>query len=81
MTHLTIDEICRFVSFKSLDPETLELASRVNTHLLECTECRVKVRNIQDRYNDDPTYDQAMEYLLSHTDEKSKDAEGVYPEK
>ncbi len=43
MIHLTKKEIMKFVSFESLDAAALELAGKVNTHLLECPECRKRV--------------------------------------
>lgn len=43
MIHLTKEEIIQFVSFDSLDAASLSFAGKVNTHLLECPECRKRV--------------------------------------
>ena len=51
MNHLTDDEITGFVSFDTLGNESMELASRVNYHILRCEECRERVRISQKLYD------------------------------
>lgn len=48
MKHLTIDEIIAFVSISELNKASLELASKVNTHIVKCDMCRNKVSAFQD---------------------------------
>ena len=48
MKHLTIDEMIAFVSISELNTASLELASKVNTHIIECDLCRNKVRAFQE---------------------------------
>ncbi len=45
--HLTAEEMIKFVSFKGLNEETKELASKVNSHILNCDVCLEKVRAFQ----------------------------------
>ena len=52
MNHLTDDEITGFVSFDTLGNESMELASRVNYHILRCEECRERVRISQKLYDE-----------------------------
>lgn len=44
MTHLTVDEIIEFVSIKTLDRDSINLAAHVNGHISKCNECLKKVR-------------------------------------
>lgn len=37
--HLTKDDIIDFILIDTLNEESLELAKRVNTHIMECSEC------------------------------------------
>ena len=50
--HLTVDEMIDFVSFNKLDHESLALASKVNTHILECNACRKKAEAFQLVYDE-----------------------------
>lgn len=52
MKHLTVEEMIEFVSFDTPDPRTLKLASRVNTHIRCCEECRKKVDAFQLLYDE-----------------------------
>lgn len=52
MKHLTVEEMIDFVSFNKLDNEFLSLASKVNTHILRCDECREKVTAFQMVYDE-----------------------------
>ena len=51
MNHLTTDEIIDFVSISILNSESLDLASRVNSHILQCTDCLKKVEAFQTVYD------------------------------
>lgn len=51
MKHLTIEEMISFVSISKLNDTSLNLASKVNTHIIKCTECRNKVRAFQDVFD------------------------------
>jgi len=51
MNHLTTDEIIHFVSFGTLERDNLELAAKVNAHLLRCAECFEKVRRCQAKFD------------------------------
>lgn len=46
-THLTFNEIMDFLSFETLDNNSLKLASTVNTHIARCQECFELVRSFQ----------------------------------
>lgn len=50
--HLTIEEIIDFVSFESINEESLRLASRVNGHIRECEECRRAVSAFGEVYEE-----------------------------
>lgn len=52
MEHLTVDEIIDFVSLNTVDEESMKLISKVNGHIIECAECRKKVRAFQDVYDE-----------------------------
>lgn len=52
MTHLTVDEIIDFVSISKMDIGSMELASRVNTHIRGCDDCLKKVRAFQLIYDE-----------------------------
>lgn len=52
MKHLTVDEIMDFVSFNKLDEKTVCLAKRVNSHIMNCAECRKKVAAFQEVYDE-----------------------------
>lgn len=45
MKHLTAKEIAGFTAMERLSPETLRLASMVNSHILRCDACLEQVRN------------------------------------
>ena len=47
MKHLTLEEMTAFMSARSLDGESVELAKRVNGHICRCKECRDKLRAFQ----------------------------------
>ena len=51
MNHLTVDEMIDFVSLTDLDKESLALASKVNSHISRCRECREKVKAFQTVYD------------------------------
>ena len=46
-THLTIEEILNFITMDSITPEGIQLAARVNCHIMQCEECRKKVEIYQ----------------------------------
>lgn len=52
MKHLTIDEILDFVSFETLDATSLQLATKVNSHIRTCEECFRKVQAFQMIYDE-----------------------------
>lgn len=52
MTHLTVDEIIDFVSMEKINSESLELASKVNTHIKSCSECFETVKAFQLIYDE-----------------------------
>lgn len=47
MKHVTVDEMIGFVSLDTLDEKSLELASKVTTHICRCTQCRGTVQAFQ----------------------------------
>lgn len=52
MKHLTVDEIIDFVSARTLDPDTLEKAAAVTTHMRVCRGCMRRVRAFQMVYDE-----------------------------
>ena len=50
--HLTTEEIINFVAFDTINEDTLALAARVNGHIRECDECRKKVSDFNDIYEE-----------------------------
>lgn len=51
MEHLTIEDIIQFVTISVIDENSFRLASRVNTHILQCDQCRKKVSAFQTIYD------------------------------
>lgn len=47
MIHLTAEEMIDFISIHELTPETLALASKVNTHIRQCERCLTKLQAFQ----------------------------------
>ena len=47
MNHLTIVEILEFINCKTQDDNTEALIKKVNSHILRCDECLMKVREYQ----------------------------------
>ena len=47
MKHLTFEEIIDFISFQSLDENTVKLIQKVNGHICKCAACREKVKAYQ----------------------------------
>lgn len=45
--HLTKDEIIDFILMRKLDNEALELARRVNSHIINCADCFRLVKAFQ----------------------------------
>ncbi len=52
MSHLTVEEIVRFVSLTELNAEALELAATVNGHIRSCEGCRRLVDAYQAIYDE-----------------------------
>lgn len=52
MKHVTVDEMIDFVSFEKIDRETIDLASKVNAHILKCESCRKKILAFQTIYDE-----------------------------
>lgn len=52
MKHITVDEMIDFVSFETVDPKTLENASKVTTHIRTCGECLRRVNAFQMIYDE-----------------------------
>lgn len=52
MTHLTVEEIIDFVSFKELTEENIALAKKVNEHICSCKDCFQKVSAFQTVYEE-----------------------------
>lgn len=52
MKHLTIDEMIAFVTISELNTASLELASKVNTHIVKCDMCRNKVSAFQEVFDE-----------------------------
>ncbi len=50
--HLKVDEIIDFISFEKLDEHNIQIAKRVNGHILTCDECRSKVTDFQAVYDE-----------------------------
>lgn len=63
MNHLTVDDLIRFVSFETLDDETIEFSKTVNGHIRNCEDCRALVRSFQIIHDE-------FEKLCSHRDFK-----------
>ncbi len=47
MKHVTVDEMIAFVSMDTMDEASLELASKVTTHIRSCTRCKGTLRAFQ----------------------------------
>lgn len=60
MKHITIDEILDFVSIERMDAKSLELASKITTHIRECDDCLQKVRAFQNVYEGIKTEDRRL---------------------
>lgn len=43
MEHLSIEEIIKYVTVTTVDKETLELLSKVNGHIRNCSSCKEKI--------------------------------------
>lgn len=52
MKHLTVDEMIDFVSFEKIDNGIIDLASKVNTHILKCESCRKETLAFQIIYDE-----------------------------
>ncbi len=52
MEHLTIEDIIQFVTISVIDESSIRLASKVNTHILQCDLCRKKVSAFQTVYDE-----------------------------
>lgn len=52
MKHLAVDEFIDFVSMNRMDEQSMELASKVNTHIGECENCLRKLRAFQSVYDE-----------------------------
>ena len=52
MAHLTLDEIIDFVSLTEINEESMQKIAAVNTHIVECKECRELVRSFQLVYDE-----------------------------
>lgn len=52
MTHLSIEEIIKYVTATKVDNETLDLLSKVNVHIRTCPSCREKLESYE-RVNDE----------------------------
>lgn len=59
--HLTDQDIIAFVEATDLSPETLELMSRVTTHMVRCAPCLERVKAVQKLYGQLPMKDSAKE--------------------
>ena len=45
--HLTTEEILNFITMDSVTPEGIQLAAKVNCHIMQCEECRKQVAAYQ----------------------------------
>ena len=52
MEHLSIDEIIQYVTATKVNKETLDLMSKVNSHIRNCSVCKEKV-NAYEMVNDE----------------------------
>ena len=43
MEHLSVEEIIKYVTVNNVDKETLDLLSKVNGHIRNCSSCKEKV--------------------------------------
>ena len=82
MNHLTIVEILEFITCKTLDDNSEALIKKVNSHILRCDECLMKVREYQsildpDNFNDIQDEEQAASLWQSETDVDGEDP-GVF---
>lgn len=69
MSHLTNEEILRFVSFETLSDENLKLAAKVNSHILKCDTCLDLVREQQERYDNGLRENGGQELLKRSSEE------------
>lgn len=75
MKHLTFDEILDFVSMNTISSDTLDLASRVNTHIRQCGECLEKVKAYQAVYDVVKSRGKTRDFftLIDRETEKNRD--------
>ena len=52
MNHLTTTDIIDFVSINRIDENSLNLASKVNGHILKCDDCLKLVKAFQEVYDE-----------------------------
>ena len=45
--HLTYKEIADFLRIKDMDEDSLKLSLRVNSHMMNCKECRQRVGTLE----------------------------------
>lgn len=64
MSHLTSEEISRFVSFETLGDDNIALAAKVNSHILKCDLCLSLVREAQKRYDSEVCEDNEPDAAL-----------------
>ncbi|MBQ8762725.1 MAG: hypothetical protein IJZ07_01300 [Clostridia bacterium] len=47
MEHLSVEEIIKYVTANKVDNETLDLLSKVNGHIRNCSSCKEKVNSFE----------------------------------
>lgn len=69
MEHLTVNEIIDFVSINELNEKSINLAAKVNAHILKCDDCLEKVKAFQllnDEFSnlrkEEPTESNSMDF-------------------
>lgn len=45
--HLTTDEILNFITMESITQDSIAFAAKVNSHIMQCEDCRKKVEAFQ----------------------------------
>ncbi len=50
-THITLEELSKFIWIRQVTEETVALSLRINTHLMECESCVLRVMQMQSLYD------------------------------
>lgn len=61
--HLNDQDIIAFVEASDMSPETMELLSRVTTHMVRCEKCLERVKAFQRLYGQLPMKEKEKEFV------------------